>query len=159
MAQTDEKSSVIRTQLIPLSDMQILLPNTCIAEIIDMQKLEPVKKSPEWLLGMMSWRGITVPVMSFEIANNIPTHGITKVARIAVINGITGDDNLPFYGIVSQGIPKLLAVNKSEISAVEKPDQKLPLVQEQAMLSDTTVAIPDQDKLEKLLAKELKKIK
>lgn len=159
MTQTDEKSSVVRTQLIPLADMHMLLPNTCIAEVISLGELNPVKKTPDWFLGMMDWRGVRIPVISFEAANGISTDTLTSRARVAVLNGISGEKKLPFYGVVSQGIPKLMSLDKSAISTIKKPRLKLPLAREQTQLADVDAAIPDQDKIEKLLVKEIKKIK
>jgi chemosensory pili system protein ChpC len=159
MTQTDELSSVVRTQLIPLVDMNMLLPNTCIAEVIALGELTPVENAPEWLLGMMNWRGVNIPVISFEAANGIAADAPTRHSRVAVLNGLTGDDKLPFYGVVSQGIPKLMALEKSAINAIKQPEQKLPLASEQIQLTDVTAVIPDQKKIEKLLLKVLKNIK
>lgn len=155
MMQTDEIRSVIRTQLIPLAEMNMLLPNTCIAEVIAMGQLTPIEKSPDWLLGMMDWRGVNIPVISFEGANGIAADAPTRSSRVAVLNGVSGDEKLPFYGVVSQGIPKLMALEKSAINAIKKPEQKLPLASEHTQLTDVTAVIPDQHKIEKLLAKEI----
>ncbi len=159
MVPTNKQSSVVRTQLIPLADINLLLPNTCIAEVIDLGELNPVNKAPEWFLGMMDWRGVRIPVMSFESANGISSIAPTRNSRVAVLNGISGDKNLPFYGVLSQGIPKLLALEKSAIETIKKPTHKLPLASEQTQLADVSAVIPDQPKIEKLLAKEIKKIK
>ncbi len=159
MTQTDEKSSVIRTQLIPLVGMNMVLPNTCIAEVVRPGELNPVKKTPRWFLGMMDWRGVRIPVISFEAANDIASSTPMDNVHIAVLNGIGGDEKLPFYGVVSQGIPKLMRLEKSTISAVKTPGKKPPLVSEQAQLADMTVVIPDQNKIEILLAAEIRKIK
>jgi chemosensory pili system protein ChpC len=159
MMQTDETSSVVRSQLIPLADMRMLLPNTCIAEVIGLGELNPVKKAPDWFLGMMDWRGVRIPVISFEAVNGIAVGEPTRSSRVAVLNGISGNDELPFYGVVSQGIPKLLSLERSAIEVIKKPAQKLPLASEQAQLAEGEAVIPDQKKLEKMLAKEIKKIK
>ncbi len=159
MTQTDEKSSVIRAQLIPLSNMTIVLPNTCIAEVISLGELNPVKKTPRWFLGMMNWRGVRIPVISFEAANNIASNMPMHNVRATILNGISGNDKLPFYGMVSQGIPRLTRLDKSAISVIETPEQKLPLVSEQAQLVDATVVIPDLYKVEALLSTEIRKIK
>lgn len=158
MFKTDELSSVVRTQLIPLADMNMLLPNTCIAEVITLGELNPVKKSPEWFLGMMDWRGVRIPVISFEAANGISAAAPPRSARVAVLNGISEDEKLPFYGVISQGIPKLMALEKSAIEVNKKPDHKLPLASEQTQIADVSAVIPDQVKIEKLLVKEIKKI-
>lgn len=159
MKPTNEISSVVRTQLIPLADMNLLLPNTCIAEVIGLGELNPIKKAPDWFLGMMDWRGVRIPVISFEAANGISTDAPSRTTRVAVLNGISGDEKLPFYGVLSRGIPKLLSLEKSAISTLKKPKLKLPLASEQTQLADVSAVIPDQGKIEKLLLKEIKKIK
>jgi len=158
MAQTDEISSVVRSQLIPLTDMNLLLPNTCIAEVIGLGDLNPVKKTPDWFLGMMDWRGVRIPVISFEAANGISSDVPSNNARIAVLNGINGDEKLPFYGVIAQGIPKLMSLDKAAINVSKNPEHKLPLASEQTQLADGSAVIPDQGKIEKLLIKEIKKI-
>ncbi len=159
MTQINEKSSIIRAQLIPLSNMTIVLPSTCIAEVISLGELNPVKKTPRWFLGMMDWRGVRIPVISFEAANviasNIPMHNV----RVTVFNGISGNDELPFYGVISQGIPKLMKLEKSAISIINTPGQNFPLVSEQIQIAGVTVMIPDQNKVEALLLTEIRKIK
>ena len=151
--------SVVRTQLVPLSDMQMVLPNTCIAEVIPYQPPEPVENSPDWLLGMINWRGVTIPVISFEAVNGLDFHDDPKENRIAVLNGISGNAELPFYGLVVQGIPRLLTLDRSSISAVSKPDTKLPMSLEQTQIGDESAVIPDQDKIEKMLKKQGIKVK
>jgi chemosensory pili system protein ChpC len=139
--------SVVRTQLVPLSDMQMVLPNTCIAEVIPYQQPEPVDNVPDWLLGMINWRGVVIPVISFEAVNGLEFHSDPKQNRIAVLNGIGGNTDLPFYGLVVQGIPRLLTLDRSSISAISKPDTKLPMSLEQTQIGEETAVIPDQDKI------------
>lgn len=154
MKQTETIHTAVRTQLLPLNDMNLVLPNTCIAEVINMQPIEPIKKSAEWLLGRISWRGIHVPVISFEKANGVATVTNSKNTRIAVLNSLSGDKDIPFYGIVMQGIPKLLSLQMTDINAIKKPGVKLPIAQQQAMVNDVAAVIPDQEKIEKMLLKE-----
>ena len=154
MKQTESIHTVVRTQLLPLSDMNLVLPNTCIAEVINMQAIEPIKKSAEWLLGMTSWRGIHVPVISFEKTNGVATLEDSKNTRIAILNSLGGDEDIPFYGVIVQGIPRLLSLQMSDISTIKKPEVKLPNAQQQTMIDDIAAVIPDQKKIEKMLQKE-----
>lgn len=154
MKQTKSIIDVVRSQLLPLTGMTLVLPNTCIAEVITLQTIEPIKKSADWLLGMASWRGIHIPVISFEKANGVTADEHTKNTRIAVLNSLSNDDEISFYGVVAQGIPKLLTIEKAEINAIKKPELKLPIAQQQAMISDVAVVIPNQEKIEKMLKKE-----
>jgi len=154
MKQTEEISSVVRTQLLPLTGMNLVLPNTSIAEVISFQAIEPIKNSPDWLLGMASWRGVHIPVISFEKANSVTTDEDSKITRIAVLNSSGSSKDLPFYGIVTQGIPKLLGVQKADINTVKKPDVDLPIAQQQTMINDISAVIPDQKQIESMLKKE-----
>ena len=148
MAQTE---SIVRTQIIPLTGMNLVLPNTSIAEVINYSAPSSVKGSPDWYLGMVSWRGINIPLVSFEKANEVKTARKSKLTRIAVLNGVSGNDKLSFYGVVVQGIPRLVSLEESSIQEITKPDVKLPLVLAQTKIAEQDAVIPDQIKIEKLL--------
>ena len=152
--QTKTMNDVVRTQLLPLSNMNLVVPNTCIAEIINLQPIEPIKKSPDWFLGMTSWRGIHIPVISFERANAVAMDENSKFTRIAVLNSLSGESDLPFYAVITQGIPRLLSLEKSNINPIKKPDIELPIAQQQVLIDDISAVIPDQPKIEKMLIKE-----
>lgn len=152
----EQLQSLVRSQLIPLQGMSLLLPNTCIAEVIPYhQPAAPATNAPIWLLGNIDWRGMRIPLISFEAINEREKSpsgaGFSKTARIAVLNGISGDATLPFYGIVTQGVPRLTAVDETSIHAISEPESELPLALQQAMVADQTVVIPDQNQIESQL--------
>lgn len=159
MIQTEETSTVVRVQLLPLSEMQLVLPNTSIAEIINLLPIEPIKKSAGWLLGMANWRGIQIPIISFEQANGVSSNEPSKNTRIAVLNSLGSEKNLSFYGVITQGIPKLLSLDKTGITTIKKPDIALPIALEQVDINGVSAVIPDQKHIEMLLKKQLVKIK
>ncbi|NOX75347.1 MAG: chemotaxis protein CheW [Gammaproteobacteria bacterium] len=152
----EQTLSSVRSQSVPLAGLRLLLPNTCIAEVVTLQPLDPVDDAPEWLLGTMDWRGERIPVISFEIANELDAAEITKTTRITIINGISGRPDIPFYGIISSGIPRLLTVDRDSLLKNPKPEQELSLALEYALLDNETCVIPNQDAIETLLlAQEL----
>ena len=106
----EQAESIVRTQVIPLTGMNLVLPNTSIAEVINYSTPSPVKNSPDWYLGVVSWRGINIPLVSFEKANDVKAARKSKSTRIAVLNGVSGNDKLSFYGVVVQGIPRLASL-------------------------------------------------
>ena len=143
----------VRSQIIPLTGMNLVLPNTCIAEVINFTKPTPVDGSPDWFLGNLLWRGISIPIVSFEKANEIKAARDSKLTRIAVLNGISGNEKLSFYGVVVQGIPRLASLDEASIQEIAKPDEKLPLALSQSEIADQSAVIPDQVQIEKLLKK------
>ena len=143
-----EITEMVRGQLLPLFVMRLVLPNTCIAEIINFTDLEPVENPLSWLLGTMQWRGLRIPVVSFEAANGMPFPDNARKKRVAVLNGISGNEELAFYAIAMQGIPRLISLDKTNLNTITSPDVKFPLAQEQAMIGSQSVVIPNLEKLE-----------
>ena len=148
------KDSVVRTQLIPLEGMQLVLPNTCIAEVISYQEPEAIEGAPDWLLGSVGWRGIYIPVISFEAMNGVAAGQHQKSSQITVLNGISGNDDICFYGVITQGIPRLLSLNQDAISTISKPETTLPFSIQQTLIDDQPAVIPNQEKIEKELKKK-----
>ncbi|MEE8378804.1 MAG: chemotaxis protein CheW [Gammaproteobacteria bacterium] len=147
----EQAESIVRTQIIPLTGMNLVLPNTSIAEVINYSTPSAVEGAPDWYLGVVSWRGINIPLVSFEKANDVKAARKSKSTRIAVLNGVSGNDKLSFYGVVVQGIPRLASLEESSIQEVAKPAVSLPLALAQVTVAEQDAVIPDQIKIEKLL--------
>jgi chemosensory pili system protein ChpC len=148
VTQTEEK---VRSQLIPLNGMSLVVPTTCIAEVVSYREPEPIENAPEWLLGHIFWRGIEIPLVSFEAGNDLPRGELQRRARIIVLNGITGDDDLAFFAIVSQDIPRLMLLDAANVSAQAEPATDYPLVLEQTLVNGQEAVIPDLKQLESMV--------
>ena len=149
-----EITEMVRAQLLPLFVMRVVLPNTCIAEIINFTELEPVENSPSWILGTMQWRALRIPVVSFESANGMPFPDNARKKRVAVLNGIGGHEQLSFYAIAMQGIPRLISLDKTNLNTITTPDVNFPLAMKQAMIGSQSVVIPNLEKLEQQIIEE-----
>lgn len=144
-----QKSSVIHSQLLPMQSVSLLLPNTSIAEIVHYQAPQSIDGAPEWLLGSVEWRGLRVPLVSFESAAGEERRDDATRRRIAILNAAHGGD-LNFFGIVTQGNPRLLNVTAQHL--VEKTGaehEKLRL--REVVVNDIDALIPDMERLEHLL--------
>jgi len=116
-----EAQSIIASLYLPVSQQQLLLPNVSVAEVVSYQQPVPNRNTPDYHLGLIKWRGIDIPVISYEIANGQPPSGLAKNARIAVINTIGKHQaSLPFFAIVTQGIPRLVKVDSELIKKVKQ---------------------------------------
>lgn len=116
-----DNSKVLPCVLIPVSDRQLLLPNVSIAEIVDYAEPELSPDSPDWLAGFLNWRGLRLPVISYDAANGLASSVPDNArGRVAVLNTIgDGHGTMPFMALITQGIPsqtKLIEeqVNRSE---------------------------------------------
>ncbi|MBS3804645.1 MAG: chemotaxis protein CheW [Oleiphilaceae bacterium] len=116
-----DNSKLLPCVMIPMTDRQLLLPNVSIAEIVDYMAAEKPAGAPDWLVGNLNWRGQDLPVLSYDAANG----GTAALpdgnrGRIAVLNTI-GEyhDQLPFFAIVTQGIPSQAKLAGDQIQSTQ----------------------------------------
>jgi chemosensory pili system protein ChpC len=140
--------------LIPLEDDTLLLPNAAVAEIVGYQDPDAIEGSPDWLLGLMSWRGYRLPLLSYESVKGKKISSTDGRVRIAIINTLKGNDQLPFFGIVTQGIPSLTQANQSVVMRSPEEadaDNLQPGVLCEVLVHGNPAVIPDLDAIEDLL--------
>lgn len=143
-------SELISSFYLPVTDGKLLLPNVSVAEVLDYQQPEPsAEAAPEYILGTIRWRGLSLPVISFERANQSEMKAGAG-ARIAVINTVnSSNDELPFFALVTQGIPRLVKITEAAIEAL---DSDLGPAQSALVRVDGEAAcIPNIDYLEQLI--------
>lgn len=106
--------------LLQMNEVVLLLPNVAIAEIVGVSSIEKIPEKPEWYLGDIKWRELSIPLVSYEGINERGIADINSTSRIVIMNGIQGHSELSFYGLVCQGIPRLTRVFPREISQEER---------------------------------------
>lgn len=105
--------------LLPLRERQLLVPNVSIAEIIPLTHLLTINQTADWMLGRLEWRGVAIPVICYEILNDLPTPPANSDARFAVVNGVSGNPKLPFFAMLIQGIPRVKDVVEADLKEVD----------------------------------------
>ena len=136
--------------LIPFSDDAMLLPNASVAELIGFEQPAPLQNGPDWCLGILTWRGVKVPLLSFEAVRGNPVVDIDKNSRIAILNALGGNPKLPFFAMVTQGIPHLVQANQSIVTAVAE-DTGGEGVSRKILVEGEPALIPDLDALEAMI--------
>ncbi len=159
MTQTVEVSPAAPTQLtgllLTLSDRLLLLPNTAVAELVVYRNVQPAENSPDWLLGQVGWRDLSLPLLCFESASSgAPVN--TEGARIVIINAIGEREGFKFFALLIQGIPRSVRVDEHLPALAQEP--LLPLELAAVSLEGEVAKIPDLQGLEQKLA-DLKLIK
>lgn len=151
-----QAASVIASQVMPLNDEQLILPNTAIAEIIGYSQPDAipasVKNAPDWLLGMLAWRGLSVPVIAFERMAGGKYEAPGPRARLAVLNAVGGVQGVPFIALPTRSIPQLMQIDQSAISVVEDAGETNPVVACHVVLAGNAAIIPDMDEIERQVA-------
>ena len=131
------------TFLMPITNKYLLLPNVTVAEIIHHRVPKQPDDMPTWYLGMLEWRGQKVPMVSFEALNEEPFQAGAQRQNIAVLNGISALEKLPFLAVLTQGAPRLLRITSEEISAIETEDKHGPAELMTVSANGERASIPD----------------
>jgi chemosensory pili system protein ChpC len=92
--------------LLPLSSINLLVPNSAVAEIVGYSTPRPLTDSSDWFAGVVLWRGVYVPVVAVEEMCDIDSAHVGPRTRIAVLYNPRKDADLPYLGIHIQDIPR-----------------------------------------------------
>jgi chemosensory pili system protein ChpC len=150
----EESLKIIASLYLPVTGNSLVLPNVSIAEIVDYKKPESVADTPEWFLGKIQWRGVTLPVISYELINEKPLPESPENTRLAVINTIgSKHTELPFFAIVTQGIPSQTKVDKDNIKEIEKDEEKGPAELLTVNIQGDKATIPNVEYIEEMILK------
>ena len=142
----------VRCMLIPLHEGRLLLPNATVAEVIGYRDPEPGGEDAPWLQGMVAWRQRRIPIIDFEALLGRPCQDAGIRQRIAVCYALEPDSAFPMLGLVAQGIPRLLRVNRAIIESVEasrggdSPDRMT------LSIGDEKLLVPDLDYIQAQLS-------
>ncbi len=149
--------SELYSLLIPLEDERLLVPRVCVAEVIMFSRPERSSdddRLPSWFLGRVEWNGRRVPVVSFEGISGEETSNRTGRTRIAIFHAIGNDLKIGYFGMITQGFPQLVRVNRDVLSLEsEQPSwpESQPVLCRTRMINEYPL-IPDMERLETMLA-------
>jgi len=101
-----DNAMAVRCILLPLSSINLLIPNSTVAEIVGYSSPRPLAGSSEWFSGIVLWRGVHVPVVKVEEMCAIDTSPVSARSRFAILYNPKKDDDLPYLGIHIQDIPR-----------------------------------------------------
>lgn len=141
--------------LIPLAEDRLIVPRACVAEVVRFSSPEQEAGAHDWMLGSVTWNGRPLPVISFEGALGKGVPAITGRTRIVVFYASTGQLKTGYFGVLTQGFPQLVRVNKDvlQLHTTEGWPQDAPVLCRVKMINEFPL-IPNLEKLEAMLARE-----
>ncbi len=148
-----ERDNTVSSLLVPLQQRPLLLPAACVVEVIDF--VRPQNSFPEidWVLGATRWRGLDIQVVSFELLGQSQFTEFSATNRIMIVRRTTEACSEPFYGLVTQGMPKPVELHPDDLKLRETshtPSEKM-----QVLFRDLPTTLPDLAFLEERLSEVL----
>ena len=142
--------------LIPLAEDRLIVPRACVAEVVRFTAPEKEAGAHDWMMGVVTWNGRELPVVSFEGALGKEKPAATGRTRIVVFYASSGQLKSGFFGVLTQGFPQLVRLNEDvlQLHTTEGWPQDAPVLCRVKMINEFPL-IPDLEKLEAMLAREL----
>lgn len=149
------ESEELYSLLVPLAEDRLIVPRACVAEVVRFSKTASKEGSEAWMMGTINWNGRSLPVVSFEgaIGKEVPL--VTGRTRVVVFYANTGQLKTGFFGVLTQGFPQLVRVNR-EVLKLEAKDgwpEQAPILCRVRMINEYPM-IPDLEKIEAMIARE-----
>ncbi len=101
-----DQSGSVRCMLLSLRSLNLLVPNSAVAEIIGYSTPRALPDSSDWFPGVVLWRGVYIPVVAVEQMCDVDVAQVGPRARIAIIYNPEKDPEVPYLGIHMQDIPR-----------------------------------------------------
>jgi chemosensory pili system protein ChpC len=143
--------------LVPLSEDRLIVPRSCVTEVINYQVPTPIEGVPPWYLGTVAWGGRRVPLLSFEAACGRPAPRTSGRTRIVVMQGISEHAAAlgGHFAVITQGFPQLVRLSADVIHADDSRSfaERSPVLCQVRMVNEYPL-IPDFERLEQHLAEE-----
>jgi chemosensory pili system protein ChpC len=141
--------SSLSTYVVSMQKQGILLPKAAVAEIIPYEPLQRVEDTPDWFLGLLGWRGVQLPVASFEMLTvERASFSLVSVssASLVILKGLNDQGGLPYYAIVAQTAPRLVDLMEEMLFETGEPAARTET--DRVRFEDGVISIPDLDYVE-----------
>ncbi len=103
--------------IIPVGETNLLLPNVTVAEILPWRKIKKWDSAPRWCLGLLGWRGETVPVVRYEKLND--AYCSAEAGRcLLIMNRTQAGSARAFYGLAVDGLPRLVRLGNDDLKNI-----------------------------------------
>ena len=141
--------------LVPLTEDRLIVPRACVAEVVRYSEPDAEEGAHAWMLGTVNWNGRQLPVVSYEGALGKDVPAATGRTRIVVFLASTGQLRTGYFGVLTQGFPQLVRVNRDvlKLEATDGWPDDAPVLCRVKMINEFPL-IPDLEKLELMLARE-----
>lgn len=130
---------------------QLLLPNSVITEVLSFSDPDAIEGAPEWLLGLIRWRGWQVPLLDFARIAGVQSRSTQAQSgrrRVIVVKALGGNPRMPYMALLADGFPRLVTVKSATLDAPADEGDSGACIRAIATLNDEEAIIPDLDQIE-----------
>jgi chemosensory pili system protein ChpC len=141
--------------LVPLAGSRLIVPRTCVADLMAYKLPAQVPGAPPWYLGTTGWNGREIPLVSFESMCGEELPPASSRARVVVFHALLGRLDCEAFGLLVQGFPQLVRMRAEMLQPDSLYDRpvRAPVLSRVRLLRDGAL-IPDLEQMEAVIADE-----
>ncbi len=148
MARRQSGTDRIHALEIPTRTLPLLLPSATIAEVVSTPDLARVPLGEPWLLGVIGWRTLAVPVVSIEALLGDAAAPPAVGSKVVILYPLSGRAEHEFVGILTASEPRPRSIDGAEVVALEPGElPNSPYLASGLKHRGTVLAIPDLETL------------
>ena len=146
-------SQLIKSIILTLKNKLVVVPNAAVAEIISVQDVREVENSPRWGLGQTRWRGVELPVVSYEAAGGEDAQAVNLNTQVAVMYSASEEEEhkYPYIGLAMHGVPHVSTFSRDQIKLDDEPADDHPMVAQRVRINGAAAGILDILAIEEML--------
>ena len=148
-----EKAQEIRCLILTLKKENVLVASAAVAEILSVENVEAIADSPEWLVGEIKWRGVSVPLLSFEAAGGDTEAIANRNMQVAVLYILNDDSELSssYIGMVISGVPHVSRFTADQIVVDKDITDEHSMIAQRVKVNGVSMSILDIDAMENMI--------
>jgi chemosensory pili system protein ChpC len=148
-----QSNQLIKSIILTLKNELVVVPNAAVAEIISVQDVHQVEDSPRWMLGKARWRGVELPVVSYEAAGGDDAQAVKINTQVAVMYSASEDEDnkYPYIGLAMHGVPHVSTFSREQIKTDENATVEHPMVAQRVRINGAAAGILDLFAIEEML--------
>ena len=149
-----QNNQYIKSIILTLKNELVVVPNSAVAEIISVQDVREVEDSPQWMLGKARWRGVELPVVSYEAAGGDNAQAVNINTQVAVMYSVSEDSEhikYPYIGLAMHGVPHVSTFSRDQIKTDEQVSSEHPMVAQKVRINGASAGILDLYAIEEML--------
>ena len=149
----EQNKELIKSIILTLKNELVVVPNAAVAEIISVQGVKEVDGTPAWMLGKARWRGVEVPVVSYEAAGGDDAQAVSINTQVAVMYAANEnkDKPYPYIGLAMHGVPHVSTFSREQIKTDERASNDHPMVAQKVRVNGAAAGILDLYAIEEML--------
>ena len=138
-------SDKLKCVLLTLQSENVIVPDGAVAEIIPSRDVTHIDGCPGWMLGKTTWRGVELPVVSFEAAGGDDAQAVNINTQIAVLYSANTDEDkqYSYIGLAMHGVPHVSQFSREQIKTDPDVSDDHPMVAQRVRVNGAAASILD----------------